>query len=98
MFENCRLARMSDGHYCIVRDLGLVKGGKGMKHHEVIVDFNRRAAVALFKRLLAWLQKNALPRARSYRLRPQEIESWDEAPTASVSAIARSSPPYRDIG
>jgi hypothetical protein len=42
---------MSDGHYCFVRDLGPVKGGKGMKHHEVIVDFNRRGMVALFKRL-----------------------------------------------
>jgi hypothetical protein len=41
---------MSDGHYCIVRDLGLVKGGKGMKHHEVIVDFNRRGMVTLVKR------------------------------------------------
>jgi hypothetical protein len=41
---------MSDGHYCIVRDLGPVKGGKGMKHHEVIVDFNRRGMVALVKR------------------------------------------------
>ena len=53
MFENCRLARMSDGHYCIVRDLGLVKGGKGMKHHEVIVDFNRRGMLTLLRRLLA---------------------------------------------
>ncbi len=44
---------MSDGHYCFVRDLGLVKGGKGMKHHEVIVDFNRRGVVQLLKRLFA---------------------------------------------
>lgn len=50
MFRNCRLARMSDGHYCFVRDLGPVKGGKGMKHHEVIVDFNRRGMTALLKR------------------------------------------------
>jgi hypothetical protein len=41
---------MSDGHYCFVRDLGLVKGGKGMKHHEVIIDFNRRGLAALLKR------------------------------------------------
>jgi hypothetical protein len=53
MFENCRLARMSDGHYCIVRDLGLVKGGKGMKHHEVIIDFNRRGVLTFVKRLFA---------------------------------------------
>jgi hypothetical protein len=42
MFRDCRLARMSDGHYCLVRDLGPVKGGKGLKHHEVVVDFNLR--------------------------------------------------------
>jgi hypothetical protein len=29
---------MSDGHYCVIRDLGLVKGGKGMKHHDVLID------------------------------------------------------------
>ena len=61
MFENCRLARMSDGHYCIVRDLGLVKGGKGMKHHEVVVDFNRRGLMALLKRLLTRSPKAAQP-------------------------------------
>jgi hypothetical protein len=44
---------MSDGHYCFVRDLGPVKGGKGMKHHEVIVDFNRRGLAALFTRAYA---------------------------------------------
>ena len=44
---------MSDGHYCFVRDLGPVKGGKGMKHHEVIVDFNRRGIAVLLKRVVA---------------------------------------------
>jgi len=44
---------MSDGHYCFVRDLGPVKGGKGMRHHEVIIDFNRRGIVKLLRRLLA---------------------------------------------
>jgi hypothetical protein len=34
---------MSDGHYCVIRDLGPVKGGKGLKHHEVVVDFTWRA-------------------------------------------------------
>ncbi len=51
---------MSDGHYCFVRDLGPVKGGKGMKHHEVIVDFNRRGMVMLFKRLLKRRPKTEL--------------------------------------
>jgi hypothetical protein len=48
---------MSDGHYCIVRDLGLVKGGKGMKHHDVVVDFNRRGMVALIRQSFARLFK-----------------------------------------
>ena len=49
-FKNCRLARMSSGRYCLVRDLGLVKGGKGMRHHEVVVAFSARE-------LLKWLQQ-----------------------------------------
>jgi hypothetical protein len=44
-FKNCHLAQMSDGHYCVIRTLGPVKGGKGLKHHEVIVDFTWRALV-----------------------------------------------------
>ena len=53
MFRNCRLARMSDGHYCFMRDLGPVKGGKGMKHHEVIIDFNRRGVVTFVRSMFA---------------------------------------------
>ena len=51
-FKNCRLARMSDGHYCLLRDLGPVKGGKGMKHHEVIMDFTFRGLIQLAGRVL----------------------------------------------
>jgi hypothetical protein len=68
MFENCRLARMSDGHYCFVRDLGPVKGGKGMKHHAVIVDFNRRGMVALLKRAFAKSPEAETLDLVSYRL------------------------------
>jgi hypothetical protein len=28
-----KFARMSSVAYCVIRDLGLVKGGKGMRHH-----------------------------------------------------------------
>ncbi|MEI9805765.1 MAG: hypothetical protein WDN48_16905 [Pseudolabrys sp.] len=31
---------MSDGTYCIVRDLGLVRGGKGMRHHERLLTLS----------------------------------------------------------
>ena len=67
MFENCRLARMSDGHYCFVRDLGPVKGGKGMKHHEVIVDFNRRGIVELVWRVFKRPQPSRSEDAREYQ-------------------------------
>jgi hypothetical protein len=42
-FQDAKFARMSSGTYCIIRDLGLVKGGKGMRHHEVLVTFSLRA-------------------------------------------------------
>jgi hypothetical protein len=32
-FAQTRWARMSSGQYCLIRDLGLVKGGKGLRHH-----------------------------------------------------------------
>ena len=37
-FKDCRLARMSSGHCCLIRDLGLVKDGKGLRHHEVALE------------------------------------------------------------
>jgi hypothetical protein len=48
---------MSDGHYCFVRDLGPVKGGKGMKHHEVVLDLNRRGIVTFVRRMFAGLRE-----------------------------------------
>jgi hypothetical protein len=56
LFKGCRLARMSSGRYCLVRDPGLVKGGKGMRHHEVVIAFSLRAA-------LRWLRQ---PSARRF--------------------------------
>ena len=67
-FKDAKFARMSSGTYCIIRDLGLVKGGKGMRHHEVLVTFSLGALVrsigflrgdlaGLGKRRLAWLQR-----------------------------------------
>lgn len=45
-FKEAELARMSDGTLCLVRDLGLVRGGKGMKHHETLMTFSVRGLVA----------------------------------------------------
>ena len=36
-FKGAVIAQMSDGSYCIVRDLGLVKGGKGLRHFECLL-------------------------------------------------------------
>ncbi len=41
-FKEAKLARMSDGSLCLVRDLGPVKGGKGMKHHEMVLHLTFR--------------------------------------------------------
>jgi hypothetical protein len=40
---------MSSGHYCLIRDLGLVKGGKGLRHHEVALEFTWRGLFLLLK-------------------------------------------------
>jgi hypothetical protein len=67
-FKDAKLSRMSSGTYCIIRDLGLVKGGKGMRHHEVLMTFSlgalgrsiglvRGDLTGVGKRRLAWLQR-----------------------------------------
>ena len=68
-FKGCRLARISSGRYCLVRDLGLVKGGKGMRHHEVVI-------APCLRELLRWLRK---PSAR--RFQPEVPESIGQQPT-----------------
>ena len=66
-FQGAKFARMSSGTYCIIRDLGLVKGGKGMRHHEVLLTFSLKAAwrwmghirrdVVRTKKSSAWLER-----------------------------------------
>ena len=70
LFRGCRLARMSSGRYCVVRDLGLVKGGKGMRHHEVVLPLSLRE---LMKRLRQRSAKGPEPAASADLL--QEINS-----------------------
>jgi hypothetical protein len=64
-FEGSRLARMSDGTYCIIRDLGLVKGGKGMRHHEVLVTFSLRILLKRIGRCGLPSLQSLAPRAGS---------------------------------
>jgi hypothetical protein len=42
---------MSSGQHCLIRDLGLVKGGKGLRHHEVVLvlSFRGMAGFAISK-------------------------------------------------
>jgi len=84
MFRNCRLARMSDGHYCFVRDLGPVKGGKGMKHHEVMIDFDRRGMVRLFRHAFARLR-----RLRD-RVHGAELTDLQGEPVVQIAPAVRS--------
>jgi hypothetical protein len=78
-FGNTRLARMSSGHYCVIRDLGLVKGGKGLRHHEVVLDLTLRG-----------LWRGALKSAKSV-LRPQA--SWRQTSWSETSAQEGASEP-----
>jgi hypothetical protein len=42
---------MSSGQYCLIRDLGLVKGGKGLRHHEVVLQLSCRGIFQFVKKL-----------------------------------------------
>jgi hypothetical protein len=65
-WKNCRLARMSSGHYCLIRDLRLVKGGKGLRHHEVLIAFSVREALQRMRRGEFSLRRfNPAPRLRA---------------------------------
>jgi hypothetical protein len=41
-FKGAQLAQMSDGSYRIIRPLGLVKGGKGLKCHQTLLSLSPR--------------------------------------------------------
>jgi hypothetical protein len=51
-FRGARLARMSSGDYCVIRDLGLVKGGRGLRHHEVVLKLSWKGAMQFAKSFL----------------------------------------------
>ena len=60
---------MSDGTFCVIRDLGLVKGGKGMRHHEVLLTFSlkalsRRLQARMLSALRGFKQQGDAPNAR----------------------------------
>jgi hypothetical protein len=64
---------MSSGHYCVIRDLGLVKGGKGLRHHEVVLDLTWSG---IWSGIWRGLGRGALKSAKSM-MRPRA--DWPEA-------------------
>ena len=88
---------MSDGHYCLVRDLGPVKGGKGLKHHEVVVDFSLRGIRDVSKRVILEGARRIAQRARS-RTRAEggdEVEqSSDDSSGLAVSLLPSPTRPH----
>jgi hypothetical protein len=61
---------MSSGHYCVIRDLGLVKGGKGLRHHEVVLHLSLRG-VFQFARRMAIQQLGDGEASHAARLAPK---------------------------
>lgn len=51
-FKGAVVARMSNGTYCIIRDLGLVKGGKGLKHHENLLTLSASGIASKFVQIV----------------------------------------------
>jgi hypothetical protein len=45
-FKDAEIAQMSNGTYCVIRDLGLVKGGKGLRHHENLLTLSVEGVVS----------------------------------------------------
>jgi hypothetical protein len=58
-----KIVRMSNGRYCLIRDLGLVKGGKGLRHHELLLELSWRG-----------LWQFAVAKVRQPRVRPSHLE------------------------
>jgi hypothetical protein len=86
-FQGAKFARMSSGTYCVIRDLGLVKGGKGMRHHEVLVTFSLRA----FGRWIGKAGKDALGKKRrsEWLQRLPEPVSENASQAVAISPLRR---------
>jgi hypothetical protein len=64
-FKGSQLAQMSDGTYCIIRDLGLVKGGKGLRHFERLLTLSPKGValklVQVIRHIPRLFQNGAIP-------------------------------------
>src|SRR5438067_6509601 len=86
-FQGAKFARMSSGTYCIIRDLGLVKGGKGMRHHEVLVTFSLKAAW----RWMGYVRRDAVRTKSAAWLErmPERMSENASQAVAATSALRR---------
>ncbi len=57
--------------YCLIRDLGLAKGGKGLRHHEVVLDLRRGRSAADLTPTLPSLFGVCVPSGHSFGTRDQ---------------------------
>jgi hypothetical protein len=80
-FQGAKFARMSSGTYCVIRDLGLVKGGKGMRHHEVLITFSPRA----FWRWILAAGRDLAGAAKQWWLSYQRTRRAEDDVTATVA-------------
>ena len=88
-FQGAKFARMSSGTYCIIRDLGLVKGGKGMRHHEVLITFSPRAFWRWIARVGGDVVRAGKRRLLSLQREPERFGT--DVPTSAVPESARHS-------
>jgi hypothetical protein len=70
-FEGSRMVRMSSGTYCLVRDLGLVKGGKGLRHHETLLTLSLKGLWLACRSLQAGQQRDPRPFQKPENVTPQ---------------------------
>jgi hypothetical protein len=68
--SNTKLARMSSGRYCLIRDLGLVKGGKGLKHHEVVLELSWRGLVRFLASKISTNRRELTPAREPEAIEP----------------------------
>jgi hypothetical protein len=90
-FKDCRFARMSSGRYCLIRDLGLVKGGKGLRHHEVLIAFSLQTALQRIRRAV-------LERFDPTPAETPDVEPPSEAAQASADDASLMKPAIARLG
>jgi hypothetical protein len=89
---------MSDGHYCVIRDLGPVKGGKGLKHHEVVIDVSVRGLVLFWslrgrRKALSAIQ--AEEQLSSLAIDARDSRTRWYSPIARLERMSRLRSPFR---